>query len=444
MPTKEVRDAIHGLIDLRVEEWRVIATRPFQRLRGVQQLAFTHLVYPSARHSRFEHSIGCCHIAGRIADKLGLDKKRTRRVRLAALVHDIGHGPFSHVSEEVMKEHEAISAALLVHHPGIKDALPETDREYIAQLLTESGSGKKRSVERDMIAGPADVDKFDYLLRDSYFCGVEYGRYDLHKILESARSVPEYGGKTALGFHEDAIYALEEMVLGRHHMHRQVYAHKTRLATDRMIVRAIRFGIQEGTLPTSVFSPSELDEAFVNEFVEWDDARVVRTLCSETKKIGGQLMRSLLDRHLYKRLFRYGLDELRKHLGIEYAGYAASPDKEVLKEKITNVEAAIAESAEVEAHWVCLYWENLKNPLSGVPSLTIDDKEIVLLTDDDEPRKFIEASDIFQNAELPTQPFVSLFVRPSEGKTFSKAQKKRIEAALIQGLKDIASAQAVV
>lgn len=296
MPSEEVRDAIHGLIRMTPKEWEVIGTFAFQRLRGIQQLAMTNLVYPSARHSRFEHSIGACHVAGRIAKKLELESEEL--VRLAALVHDIGHGPFSHVSEEVMKKHEYVSAAVVRHDASVRTALGDDMADHIADLLVQAGTGKKRSIERDIIAGPADADKFDYLLRDSFFCGVEYGRYDLDKVIEAARRAEEYADVWALGFHEDAVYALEEMVLARHHMHRQVYGHKTRLATDLMLVRAMKLGIEEGVLPKETFAPpddAELDDEFVQGFLKWDDARVTRVLCTKEDKVSGEMMRSLVE-----------------------------------------------------------------------------------------------------------------------------------------------------
>lgn len=445
----EVRDAIHGLIELTEEEWKVVDTSSFQRLRRIGQLAFTHLVYPCAHHTRHEHSLGCCHVAGLVSAKLQLDGTIHRRVRLSALMHDLGHGPFSHVSEEIMRAHEEVSAAVLRHDTGLKDVLPEDDREYMADLLTASGAGKQRSLERDIIAGPADADKFDYLLRDSYFCGVKYGEYDLHKIVESARSVPEFGDKTALGFHEDAIYALEEMVLARHHMHRQVYGHKTRLATDRMLVRAMRLGIEEGDLPSEVFArpnTEPLDAEFVSDFVQWDDGRVIRSLSEASTHKGGEVMRSLLNRQLLKRFIRLDRDDLRERCGGGLAGFAAVPSKEVLKEHLADVEAAIAEAAGVEPHWVSLYWENLKNPLASLQSVAIDDKEIVLLSNENEPRKFIDASEIFENAELPPKPYVSLFVRPTspDAYPFKKEVEERIDEALNEGLKRIATAQASV
>lgn len=129
MASREVRDPVHGLISLRPDEWKVVDSRPFQRLRGVQQLAMTHLVYPGAQPSRFEHCVWACHVAGRLAVRLTqlspdkMDADRVRRTRAAALAHDIGHGPFSHVSEFVFEKltgkehvHESISAAILQHN----------------------------------------------------------------------------------------------------------------------------------------------------------------------------------------------------------------------------------------------------------------------------------------------------------------------------------------
>lgn len=277
---REVRDAIHGLVELSPSEWKVVDSEPFQRLRGIQQLAMTNLLYPGARHSRFEHSIGVSYVAGRLADRLNREEATVRSdfVRMAALVHDIGHGPFSHVSEKVMKRHEEVSAAIIRHHPQIRSAIGEQADE-IADLLVSAGAASRRTVERDIIAGPADADKLDYLLRDSHFCGVEYGKYDLHKIIESARKAQFVRSVSALGFHVDCAYALEELVLARYHMHRQVYGHRVRIATDKMLVKAMLLGIEEGDLPTEVFRPEgDLDGRFVEEFLKWDDARVIAEL----------------------------------------------------------------------------------------------------------------------------------------------------------------------
>ena len=351
----EVRDAIHGLIELRDREWGIVDTRAFQRLRGVQQLAMTHLVYPGARHSRFEHCSGACHIAGRLAARLGLD---AGRLRLAALVHDIGHGPFSHVSEAVFERntershvHETISAAIVRHDPEVRAAMGD-DAEWVASLLEETGEGVARSVERDVVAGPSDVDKLDYLLRDSHFCGVEYGRYDLDKVIETARvHRSTVGHRTSLAFHEEGIYALEEMLLARYHMHRQVYGHRTRVATDLMLIRAIQLGVEEGILPAVVFTPPDDPDAdFVQAYLRWDDNMVVNSLGPREEARAGQIVQALLSRRLLKRVVRLSFRELVEHFGRQEAGAIAEPDPNVLRGKLPEVEASIGEAAGVEPH----------------------------------------------------------------------------------------------
>jgi HD superfamily phosphohydrolase len=167
--TDVVRDPIHGMIRLRPEEWRVVDTPTFQRLRSVRQLAMTHLVYPGTTHSRFEHSIGVRHIVGRLAAQLGIDGDELRVVECAALLHDVGHGPFSHVSEQVVDEragargvHEAVSAAIIRTDDAIRSELGAAICDRAADLVSLRAP---RSYLRDIVSGPTDADKLDYLLR---------------------------------------------------------------------------------------------------------------------------------------------------------------------------------------------------------------------------------------------------------------------------------------
>lgn len=174
MTSVEVRDPVHDLILLEPNEWEVVDSPPFQRLRRIQQLAMTHMAYPGARHSRFEHCIGVCHIGGRLARAINRVQREAvvdpARIRAAGLCHDLGHGPFSHVSEFVYELrtkrhgiHEQISAGIVRHNPAIQRALGEQTAQWVAELLEGSGHGTVRSIERDIVAGPADVDKLDYL-----------------------------------------------------------------------------------------------------------------------------------------------------------------------------------------------------------------------------------------------------------------------------------------
>ncbi len=448
MPT-EVRDPIHGLITLEPREWAVIDTEPFQRLRGVQQLAMTHLVYPGARHSRYEHCMGACHVAGKLANTLGID---VSRVRLAALVHDIGHGPFSHVSEAVFEDftgrehiHEQISAAIVQHHPDVRDAIGP-DADWIANVLRGTEHAKVRSVERDIVDGPADIDKLDYLLRDSHFCGVEYGRYDQDKLVEAARVASlRFGTATTLGFHRDGIFALEGMLLARYHMHRQVYGHRTRIATDLMLIRAMAIGVQDGVLPPSVFSPPEvLDEEFVSSYLQWDDASVTRALCQAEGSHAAEIMRALVRRRLMKRLMRFSPEELEGTFGRDGTGYILLPEKQVLKQVQADAEAEIADAAGVERHWVALYWEHLQNPISKSASFRVQDQDVLIVTDGDDAVPFHQVSEVFSDTEKPARRFIALYVRPPNDEQFDDAAQEGIRSASLRALKTIGAASAAV
>ncbi len=404
----------------------MVDSRPFQRLRGVQQLAMTHLVYPGARHSRFEHCVGACHVAGRLAARLAIlspDKMhadRVRRIRAAALAHDIGHGPFSHVSEFVFEKltgkehvHESISAAILRHDEQVRGGLGAELCDWAADLLAGEGHGRRRSGDRDIVAGPADIDKLDYLLRDSHFCGVNYGRYDLDKLVESARLVTRTDGDY-LAYHPDGVFALEEMLLARYHMHRQVYGHKTRLATDQMLMRAMLLGVQDGVLPRSVFEPEPIDGDFVEEYLLWDDRRVIDTLC-DSDGGGGDLMRALRERRLFKRVGVVALDDLLGQVDRVAAGFAMQPTASVLDAMQKDVEAAVAEAAGVDPLWVALHWEDLQNPLSSKDDSRVTDKEIPI-TGHDGTRvndKFTEVSEVFRDESIRSRRHVAVYVGSS-------------------------------
>jgi uncharacterized protein len=426
----------------------VIDTEPFQRLRDVQQLALTHLVYPGARHSRYEHCMGACHVSGDLANALGIG---VDRVRLAALVHDIGHGPFSHVSEAVFEAftgrehiHERISSAIIEQHPDVNAAIGD-DAPWVADLLRGTGHAKVRSVERDIVAGPADIDKLDYLLRDSHFCGVEYGRFDIDKLVESARVAPlRFGTATGLGFHRNGIFALEGMLLARYHMHRQVYGHRTRIATDLMLIRAMMLGVEEGVLPRNVFCPpEEMDSEFVGQYLMWDDKTVTRTLHEADGATSSDIMRALGRRRLLKRVFRFSGEDLQTRFGKDGAGYILIPEGDVLRLQQPAAESMIAEAAEVAPHWVHLYWEHLQNPITKSSSFRVQDKDVLIVpSDGSDPVPFHEASEVFSDTEKPARRSICLYIRPPGDQPFDAPILQRIEAACYEALNMIGAASA--
>jgi HD superfamily phosphohydrolase len=454
MPSIEVRDSVHGLITFSEREWQVVDTRAFQRLRGVQQLALTNLVYPGARHSRFEHCMGAAHVAGRLAHTLenrGYELD-VERVRMAALVHDIGHGPFSHVSEEVFEYfsggdhvHEKISAGIVRHDSDIRKAIGKQDATWIAELLAGEGHARRRSVERDIVAGPADIDKLDYLLRDSHSCGVNYGRYDLDKIVETARTVSA-GGETYLAFHEDGIYALEEMLLARYHMHRQVYGHKTRVGIDRMLVRSLMLGVEEGILPGTVFCPpASPDKAFVTEYLNWDDARVTRALYgAPAESTAGKVMRALVDRRLCKRVLRFDRNSLQAQFGALESGLMLAPEESVLRRSLPEIEATIAAAAGVDPCWVVLHWEDRRSPLSLRYSLRTLAANIIVTNDANATASFYSQSEVFTEGEQPGRASVSLYLRPKGDRPMPSKVTKKVREVTLAGLERIGQVGAEV
>lgn len=244
-----LRDPIHGFIETDALEAALVDSRPLQRLRFIHQLGLTFLVYPGAEHSRFSHVLGAMALAGRMVDALTrkspelLDPKEHRRsrrlVRLAALFHDAGHAPFSHSAEELFEggiDHEAMTARLL-HSDEIAalfkrhgDGLAPAD---VAALLAGEVPPERRFLAQ-VISGELDVDKMDYLLRDSLYCGVRYGVYDLDRLLDTLAVVqdPETGA-LGVGVEEGGVHAIEALVLARYYMFTQVYFNVTGKALEQ-------------------------------------------------------------------------------------------------------------------------------------------------------------------------------------------------------------------
>lgn len=184
---KFVRDPIYGFIGLTNSEIKLLNSPFLQRLRRIKQLGNTHLVYPTACHSRFEHSLGVLHIANRMAQKLGLGEEQIKIIRYMAILHDIGHGPLSHNFEDILKKingekvsHEDITKKIIANDEFIGQVLGD-NKEKVLDLFDE----ENETVSKEIISSNIDADKLDYLRRDSYHIGVTYGVFDLERILHT-------------------------------------------------------------------------------------------------------------------------------------------------------------------------------------------------------------------------------------------------------------------
>ena len=244
-----IRDPVHGFIRADPLETALIDSRPVQRLRWIRQLGLTFMVFPGAEHSRFSHALGAMHLAGRLYDALaarggaplpaGPGARERRLVRAAALLHDVGHAPFSHSAEGQFEggiDHEEMTrrllagaeiAAIFERHG---DGLGAGD---VVRLLAAgppgggAGQGRPAAAERllaQIVSGELDADKMDYLLRDGLFCGVRYGSYDLERLLDTVAAIEDLEtGGWGIGVEEGGVHALEALVMARYYMFTQVY-----------------------------------------------------------------------------------------------------------------------------------------------------------------------------------------------------------------------------
>ncbi|OLC35840.1 MAG: phosphohydrolase [Thaumarchaeota archaeon 13_1_40CM_4_38_7] len=249
----QIVDPIHDFITIHKNELDIIDTPVFQRLRRIRQLAGAHLVYPGAQHSRFEHSLGAMHIANQAAtilkEKKFLDSEDVTNLRLAALLHDIGHGPFSHLFEEVLQKkkrisHEEIGARLILKSE-IGDLITKSgfDKGFVSKLAF---GNSKYQFMNEIISGGLSADMMDYLLRDGYFTGAEHAKVDFMRIINS---LDVHNRKLSLD--RSALYSFESMMISRYQMFKAVYFHKTVRAAEVMLLEAMLLADNELQLTTS-------------------------------------------------------------------------------------------------------------------------------------------------------------------------------------------------
>ncbi len=243
-PTRRIfRDPVHGYISISPRDWEflgpLIDSPEFQRLRRILQLGTTRLTYHGAEHSRFGHCMGTMWIMRNLLsrfreDGVEISAEVERDAIVAALLHDVGHGPFSHVFEQITSgkfNHEAMSKRLILESP-LRDRIPNPTE--VSRLLEGLASKDYRWVS-ELLSGPLDSDKMDYLLRDSHYTGTEYGLYDFHRFSQSLL-VYESGGSRHLGIHEKGIRVAEALILARDRMFWSVYFHKTTRGVEKLLI----------------------------------------------------------------------------------------------------------------------------------------------------------------------------------------------------------------
>jgi len=281
---KRIFDPIHHVIELEPGETALLDTAPMQRLRRLRQLGLAHLAFPAAEHSRFGHVLGAMVFGDRVLSTLRrtcpeafsdeAEYHRQRRLlRASLLLHDVGHGPFSHSCEAVLGVHHEARTAAILAEPDIATALErlEVDAREVLALIT--GAQEAHPILRELVSGPnLDADRMDYLQRDAYFTGVNAGRYDADQLVASLR-IYNHHGRPILGVDGRGRIALESFVMARYFLFASVYFHHTTRAFERSLHEALHLLWPD---------PRRLDT--LSEFLAWDDMRVIdalRTLSGE-------------------------------------------------------------------------------------------------------------------------------------------------------------------
>ena len=254
---KRIYDPLYNYITLSLpDELAVVDTQPVQRLRRINQLGLSPIVYPAGNHSRFEHSLGVMHLAGEMAESLGLNDDEVEAYRLAGLLHDIGHPPYSHSLEPVMEERMGISHE--EHTCRIIDQIEET--------LPVEGNWLKRIIQGeskyDIVAGVMDVDRLDYLNRDAYHTGLPYGVNSSETVIEFAKLHND-----EIVFEGQARRALRQVLKARMNMSYSVYQHHTAKIVELMLQRSVERVLDHQDTTHTIWDVVEMDDYRLHTFL---------------------------------------------------------------------------------------------------------------------------------------------------------------------------------
>ena len=294
---KTIRDPIHGDIKLEGLFLELIEAPEIQRLYDIKQLGFAHLVFPGAHHTRLEHSLGTYHMASRTAEKIDLDKDEKIIIACSAFLHDIGHGPFSHTLEFILRDtlnadHVDLTEKLIfgehvifnqkekeyIKSPSVVEILDKhsIDKKEIANIIR--GKTIKKQYLGQLLTSPVDVDQLDYLIRDSYYTGVAYGMIDIERFLQTLII-----NDNQLAVKKKGVGVLENILMARNLMYSSVYFHKTVRIAELMLSKAIE----------------KIEDAEPFEVFKMTDAELINYL-----KTMGSFQYEIATRLKYRKLFK--------------------------------------------------------------------------------------------------------------------------------------------
>ena len=328
---KQIKDPVHGYIEVPDELIPLLDSPLVQRLHTIKQLGFSYLVYPGANHTRFEHSLGTLHLAHEVANHIGLENDETLLVCTAALIHDIGHGPFSHSSERLKRGFRDFSHDnILPYKAELKPYLDELGctAEETAGII--SGNHRLASI----IHGDLDVDRMDYLLRDAHYTGVPYGKLDANRLIQSLLFTEDNG----LILKDSGLASAEALLIARTLMGPAVYYHHVSRIAEEMFLSAGRRHFTENTIDT---------------FMRMDDVTGLAELINSEN----ETTRNLIERIRTRRLFKRAVYAGREQVDMERMA-------SMRPEKIERLRREIAETAEVDEGEVILDIPSLRKEMN--------------------------------------------------------------------------------
>jgi uncharacterized protein len=428
----EIRDPVHGTIRLTSSEAAIIETREFQRLRAIKQLGFAEFSFPGATHNRFLHSIGVCHLAGVAFDTIF--QKRTLKnpnklaqfrsvVRAAALLHDIGHGPLSHTTEDVMpflnqmtiqayhfKKPESGQLSI-TDSMDLRESRRANHEDYTIKYITDSpltevlnlhydgftpyhiallidrsleeqddffkdGGLNYRIILSQLVSSELDADRMDYLERDSYFCGTNYGKVDSHWLVSHMTSHTE-NDTVYLALNRRALYTFDDFLLSRHHMHLMVYFHHKSIIYEELLTRFL-------TSPDCKFKlPAD-----IHEYTQYNDHKLFEFMASSKNPWA----KRIIEKKLYKVL-------------MEIHNSDTSSRFQKMKQ-------------ELEAHKIDVIWSSSHARLSKYHTPSSEEKMLPMFVLDpynkwDKPNRIDECTEIFSRYE-GTRIIDRIYVKPED------------------------------
>ena len=351
--TKVLKDPVHSYIHINYEVvWNCLDSKEFQRLRRIRQLGGDFQVYPTAEHSRFSHSLGVYEIVRRMVTEIKslsveLSEYDKICVMLAGLLHDVGHGPFSHAFEHVTKHsHEDYTAKIILGETELNQVLTEVSPRLPEDIVSIIEHNHPNDILNQIISGQLDADRMDYLLRDSYFSATSYGQFDLERILRTMRVRKIDENKKALVVKYTGIHSVEDYIMARYQMYWQVYYHPAARSYEAVFIQLfnrlkdIFKDNKEYFSDMKVLIPFlEKNVVSVEEYVKLDENSLLYC-CSLIQNKDDEIAADLARRLQNRRLFEY----------VDYSEENLAQIKNMLKEqnldekyylRVENVEASV-------------------------------------------------------------------------------------------------------